>query len=429
MSSTEDENSTDESKDTVAPLCTCCQFRNDDASKLSSEQNNNSTWLESSFVQLLAPRKNEGGGGIHSHTTANFPQQQQHGFLESHELILQLSAAAAGNSSNVPALCPECIERVSTALEEDTQRLYKEADAYTIALTDSKQRAKSFQNMNMNMAQKEEQYAAEIDMLQQEVLAREAELSHLSSLLQDQLAISKQLQDLDSHLQEETIGLELQARAFDHSVDLQTTTLSQIQGEVDRLSLVKLPHSLFDLQVDQRGLRYPLINQLRLAFRPKGDVPMKEIEVAWAQATQLLLMLGTLLEYPSSDWKLVPLSDSAKLIYKKEIYNMTPGDCRSLIAWNALLDQVVRHATTIATSFNNTEETSSSRQQQQQQRPPPFPSSTNSIGSTDLTHLDRMDHVAWSHVIHRMASNLLWLSDTTAELVAKQVNSLAHAIE
>ena len=66
---------------------------------------------------------------------------------------------------------------------------------------------------------------------------------------------------------------------------------SQSLRDTERESIfftVRLHAALFHLVVDKRGLRYPLINELRLAYRPKGDVHWKEINAAWAQATQLL---------------------------------------------------------------------------------------------------------------------------------------------
>lgn len=102
-----------------------------------------------------------------------------------------------------------------------------------------------------------------------------------------------------------------------------------------------------------------------------------------------MLVIGNLLNYPSSDWKLVPLADCAKLIYVKEtlteIYNLSPGDCRSLIAWNGLLDQVIKYA---CKKIPN----------DKIKKLPPFTSSKTSIGNIELSCLDKADHVGWSHV-------------------------------
>ena len=413
----------EEAEDTIAPLCTCGHpmspsedFPAKNSEKQPALPTKTPTWLESSFVHLLAPRKQLSSPNSTNKYTTHQAQHQQHGFLESHQHMLQLLDAA--QSSDQVSLCTECIDRVATALENDTQRLYQEAQAYRDAIGNAKQRTKAFQNMSptMDVTRAEAAYQEEIEMLQQEVKAGEAQLAHLYSLYKEQVAIQKHLTETENDHNEELIALELDAKSFDNSIQIMTNELAKVELEVNRLCLVKLPLALFNLQVDQRGLRYPLINQLRLAYRPKGDVPLKEIQVAWSQATQLLLMVGTLLQYPSNDWKLVPLADCAKLIYRRDnIYNLTPGDCRSLLAWNALLHQVVKHASSSMSSVNKDKQ-------------PPFPSTSTSIGSTELTQLDRMDHGSWSQVIHRLASNLLWLSECASQRVAYQVEILTHSI-
>lgn len=431
-----------EEGETISPICTCGDQHGDLPSFRSSKPNNKKapSWLESSFVHLTAPRESYPlplSNSRHVHP--------QHGYLEQHSHVMQLVEAT--DPSSQVSLCTECIDRVAASLEENTQRIYAECQAYQEAVGDAKHRIKAFDTVSkVGLETTTKAYQSEIDMLKQEVEAREAEVEHLNSLYKDQLEITRQLDAFEEQFQLEQNALELQAKSFDDFLQQLSNELSQAQSEVDRLTAVQLPQALFDLQVDERGLRYPLINQLRLAFRPKGDVPVKEIQVAWSQATQLLLVIGTLLKYPSSDWKLVPLADCAKLIYRKEIYNMSPGDCRSLIAWNALLDQVLKHAC----SQNYLQETKINR------KLPPFSSSPSTIDSIELTTLDKADHVGWSHVsvnvyaeynecivfafhflilfynliqaIHKMASNLLWLSTICAEQVAAQVAMLTHSI-
>lgn len=475
---TEDGNaalSAEEQYDTVGPLCTCGQFSTAASvmdggeiqpSAKGGTKKKGATWLESSFVHLMTPRGSRRGD-------SNAPQQQQqknpsHGLLEQHQLLLQLLDAA--HACEGVELCVDCIDRVAAALEADTQRLYAEVEVYHETVQASQQRARTLQTAaavqhqhqhHLNVHGTEEAYHQEILMLQREVQVKEEELSHLKDLYFEQMDIAKHLDLVEEALQLEQNTLELELQAFDNRRQVLTNTLTEIQLEVDKLCLVPLPKALFDLQVDPRGLRYPLINQLRLAFRPKGDVPAQEIQVAWSQATQLLLILGTLLEYSSLDWKLVPLSDCSKLIYRKEIFNLSPGDCRSLMAWNALLDQVVKHALTTAMtpsmSGGTTQTNSSSTNlrsyggrsnnhsqhiyQYHSRKPstsqdtessrtssPPFASSPTSIADTELARLDRMDHVGWSQVIHRMASNLLWLSDRASELAAVQVSSMAQCV-
>jgi Apg6 BARA domain len=427
----------DEENDQVTPLCTCGTLQrhlphHDDHDSSPPGAKNSPhqrpTWLESSFVHLMAPRSSkrplhhpyEGSGKGTTKTTTttdNHHHHSPHGYLEQHQHLehLLLAAATAGSLGADIPLCSECIDRVAAALDADTQRLQDEIKAYQDTVVDTKTTLKTFESVSkVPLRQAEQAYHEEILMLQQEVEAREAELAHLYRLYKEQLTITDELGEWGDRVHQDQCALELQAKAFDDSAILLSKSLSNIQSEVDQLSMVRLPLSLFDLQVDERGLRYPLINQLRLAFWPKGDATESEIKAAWSQATQLLLVLGTLLQYTSSEWKLVPLSDCAKLIYRKEIFNLKPGDCRSLMAWNALLDQVIRHAKTVFSQSLSSQS-------------PPFPSSPSSIGNTELARLDRTDHVSWSHVVHRMASNLLWLSERVSEYVALQVSTLAHS--
>ena len=155
-------------------------------------------------------------------------------------------------------------------------------------------------------------------------------------------------------------------------------------------------------------------------------------------------------EYHGLDWKLVPLVDCAKLIYRKEIFNLAPGDCRSLMAWNALLDQVVKHALSIVgggvinatstssrvggsspiknQSYNRSSSNNKSKKELSTSPFPPFSSSATMIGGTEIARLEPSDDVGWSLVIHKMVSNLLWLSNRASDLAATQVSSMAHSV-
>ena len=477
----------------------------------------NSMWLESSFVHLMTPSNisrttNGNDDNLNLQSTAmsstnayqHIDQDQyhsQHGYLERHQHLLNLLEAAYlhvdeiehdgaqndtdGHPSRVVELCVNCVDRVALALEADTQRLYAEIEAYRETVQASKQRSKAIQKSTKHIASAgivsdsiqqhpknigptksdnfldnrtiEQVYQEEIEILEMEIQSRYDELLNYKSIHKEQTDITRDLNKMEEGLHLEENSLQLQSEAFDNRRQVLTKALSEVQNEVDKLTCVSLPKVLFNLQVDQaRGLHYPLINQLRLAFRPKGDVPAQEIQVAWSQATQLLLILGTLLEYPGKDWKLVPLADCAKLIYRKEIFNLVPGDCRSLMAWNALLDQVVKHVLSLladsrgsAENIVNSASVSQNGHHQRENRlniesknststrcndpftllkpiPPPYLSSPTTIGNTELSRLDPTDHVGWSQVIHRMASNLLWLSNRASNLSAIQVSSLAH---
>jgi hypothetical protein len=262
-------------------------------------------------------------------------------------------------------------------------------------------------------------------------------------------------------------ALELEARAFDNDQEQLSRALLEILDEVERLSSpqLQLPATLLRLQVDrERGLRYPLINELRLAYRPKGDVQWHEIQAAWALAAQLLLSICTLFHFQQQPqqlsshnsnnncWRLIPLSHCAKLFYypsersntksgpaaagsaadnqthtvattaqhtRPIVFNLghpKTNQSKALLTWNALLCQVMQHVTAELTAAIDLGILVA-----QEVPPIPFEMSPTKIGHTWLTQLGEDDDGGWSRVIHCMTSNLLWLSDCASLFVRQQV--------
>lgn len=298
----------------------------------------------------------------------------------------------------------------------------------------------------------EEAYRNEIVALEQACQQHKEELLHLQKIHDEQKRIELEFDLVYNAIAEEQNVLELEARAFDNGQEQLFRSLLNIQSEMERLSSpnIRLPAKLVHLLVDtDRGLRYPLINQLRLAYRPKGDVHWKEIQAAWALAAQLLLSIGTLFQFQSQSWKLVPLSHCAKLFYHvpirtnndhqvDESQSSGPGrrsiqpsrqqsivfnlghprthQSKALLTWNALLCQVIQHVQSemnTATDLGIVDTNSI--------RSLPFEITPITIGHTSLTQLDEDDDGGWSQVIHCMASNLLWLSDCASTYIHQQI--------
>lgn len=279
----------------------------------------------------------------------------------------------------------------------------------------------------------EQTYRTEIQLLEEACEQHEEELRHLSSLQKEQAVIAVELDRLEYATEEEQNALELEARAFDNDQEQLLRKLVKTQAEVEQLSSprIRLPAMLMDLRVDrERGLRYPLINELRLAYRPKGDVQWNEIQTAWSLAAQLLLVIGTIFDFQSPHWKIVPLSHCAKLMYSNGnnpsgnkrrvvVYNLghskTNGS-RALLAWNVLLFQVIQHAT-VEMKFA----CESGVLDAANVPPLPFDITTEKIGNIVLSSLNENDDGGWSRAIHCMASNLLWLSESASAYVLQQV--------
>jgi Apg6 BARA domain len=351
--------------------------------------------------------------------------------------------------------------RVEQALNADTDRLYAESAVYQDAMRDDEARVRAWKQAmqraygdevlsssscderDLDVARAtEEAYRSEITSLDQACASHRAELVQLLSLQREYALIRVQLEQENESAAHEQIALELEARAFDNEQEMLTRTLSVLNNEAERLSsmdVVRLHSALIRLQVDnERGLRYPLINDLRLAYRPKGDLQWKEIQAAWALAAQLLLMIGTLFEIQSQHWKIVPLSHCAKLIYRPPqqrgddktevrtiVFNLghhNTNGSKALLTWNALMCQVIQHVTSkIAHAKENgisLNETGT----------PPFEMSPTSIGSISLTKLDEKEDSGWSRVIHYTASNLLWLSNCCASAYALEQVLLASSL-
>ena len=251
---------------------------------------------------------------------------------------------------------------------------------------------------------------------------------HLGSVLNEQALLDQQFEDLTSSLEEDSNDLELQARAFCSDQEMLFRSLVEGIGAARRLCSprVQLLHGLFDLQVDkERGLRYPLINSLRLAYRPTGDVSRKEIQAAWSLAAQLLLIVGLAFDFQSERWKVIPLSHSAKLLYypplegngmkqggaeksKLEAFVLGDegGESQPLVIWNQLLHSIVRHVTI---AMHDAVEAGFLCDTKAPPFPLPYTIAAAAIGEIVLEKVDANDDATWSRTIHCMTSVLEWL--------------------
>lgn len=390
------------------------------------------------------------------------------------------SVIDAGNSSAAPedevCLCPACIVRVERAMIADAERMEREILALDDAVREEEFRSESWMRALVQavkggnasiendetkerngmydgtsadelMNQQEDAFRREIAILRDAVNQQEADIGRLAQLQRGQGHALESLRQARTALEEERNNLEINARAFDSDHSILSRELGDIQGKVDRLASnhIRLLSTMFELTVDKdRGLRYPLINDLRLAYRPKGDVQWDEIQGAWSLAAQLLLSVATVFGFQSKNWKIVPLSHCAKLIYteggdnsdtvagrstaktsakstaptakvtpkaRSMVFNLghprTDGG-RALMAWNALLHAVIQHATV---QMHKAVEDGVLESPSVLPSVPYEMSSPGQIGDATLARINPKDDAAWSKAIHCMSSNLLWLSE------------------
>lgn len=323
-------------------------------------------------------------------------------------------------------------------MEADMQRLESECRLYRNAAQDEKTRQASqlravqssfsttdratFPLDDHTLENLEHNLQEEIERLDDIRKEEELELQNLNNLLKDAAIVSKQLDTLQWDINEEANALELESHAFHNEEQQMLTALNEVQSEAGRLSSkgICFPTRLLDLRVDSaRGLRYPLINELRLAYRPKGDLEWDEIQSAWALAAQLLLQSATLLDFQSRHWRIVPLSQCAKIIYHSPrndgrgvVHNVGHRSSKSweaLIAWNALLFEVVQHALSVIQSAVEKGLLETSHIEKL-----PYEQTRQKIGGVPLRLLNVNDDASWSRVVHFMSCNLLWLANVAS---------------
>ncbi|KAL7574944.1 hypothetical protein ACA910_010767 [Epithemia clementina (nom. ined.)] len=369
-------------------------------------------------------------------------------FIESHRhLVLLERVALADETNSDQALCLDCAERIRTALELDSDRLEREREMYEETTKSEYRRQENLVRAIQSVWPSDDaegqdnciktewvlqNYSREIEAMKETCRIQTDETAELLRLQNMQKIISQELDDVEWNVEEHQNFLELEARSFDNAEEQAWKQLSESAAELEQLAStrIQLPAMLIDLKVDkERGLRYPLINELRLAYRPKGDVDKIEIQLAWSLAAQLLLACGSLLQYQSQHWKIVPLSTGAKLIGKAAksssndkdfiVYNLGHPKANrpeTLLAWNDLMHGVVQHAICVLNEARKNElvEVSSLGE-------PPFTSSNAEIGGINLLQLDANDDSGWSRAIHCISSNLLWLSDCASRIVLSDV--------
>ena len=343
---------------------------------------------------------------------------------------------------------------VRNALEQDTDRLERECEMYQETTKNEHWRQESLKRAMHNILVSDTSgpsggqginsetllpsYAREIERLRESCRMQRDEVAELIRLQKAQIQLARDLDDIEWNIEEHQNFLELEARGFDNAEEQAWKQLSEATSELEQLTSVqlRLAAMVFDLQVDkERGLRYPLINGLRLAYRPKGDVEKVEIQAAWSLAAQLLLTCGTLLQYQSQTWKIVPLSSGAKLIRRTGSSSSNERDCivynlghpkatgsEALLAWNDLMHGVVQHTLSVqvkAGEMGQIEPSVLGRL--------PFDTTQTSIGGINLLHLDANDDSGWSRAIHCLSSNLLWISDCASKFLLEDVVMLSQS--
>mmetsp|Transcript_40967 Transcript_40967/g.46548 ORF Transcript_40967/g.46548 Transcript_40967/m.46548 type:complete len:298 (-) Transcript_40967:127-1020(-) len=295
-------------------------------------------------------------------------------------------------------------------MELDIDRLNNECASYDRELKEREERQKNIERtlcsdffpiISENDSKKshieriENEFLNQVEALRQAVEQQENELSHLKKLEKEQHKISQELDEVEALYAHEENEFELEAQAMSHIQKQLTNTLELAQEEIEQLINVDL--SLFSLIIDERGLRYPLINELRLAFSPKGDLGWEEIQVAWSQVAQLLLFMDLNL----SEWRIIPLTTCAKIIHRKSVFNLGKDMVSMAKALKALVYMIQSSSPSL-----------------------PYPITKMKIGDVIITNLPNSDHPGWSRLVHYLACNLQHLSEKSSEARRNNVQEL-----
>lgn len=438
--------SANQRQETTAYRCTCGNNVNGKTKGIEAicdDDMSQTHLLDYSFIQLPTPLV-EDRQGFHSveHSGKESDGLYNHGLLKAEEdmknLIKFTDACLDMESKTFGKAClsSDSVKRIAMSLDTNTERLKMEAQEYKAFVQDEKdkdKRANKALTINQEINGRSERVAddmpfmnhnlysfqQEIENLRAACNEHESELKKLNDLLSEEVKLSETLSQQEDEILEDFNGLAIEAKAFQEIHKQLTIQCTSAERERYKLSHVRLPEALFKIDVDELGLRYPLINSLRLSYNSKGGVSWKEINAAWSQAAQLVMFVGSVINFISSNLKIVPLVSCAKIFEVREgkekriVHNLSidfesmnnrqDSIARSLREFCALLQQVLEHVESkrsLIISGSGSEQVVTD---------PPYKMRGTFIGSFDLSHLKDDDDLAWNSVVHCIASNLKWL--------------------
>jgi hypothetical protein len=209
----------------------------------------------------------------------------------------------------------------------------------------------------------------------------EEEFSNLQKQEKEQEILNQELDAFEAQLVNLENELQIEARAMSYNQIKLSNSLESFQTELAKLCLIDL--SLYSLEVDEKGRRYPKINGFRLAFCPRGDLDWDEIQVAWGQFAQLILSMSIV----PREWCIIPLTTCAKIIYQKEVFNLGKDTASMANALGVLVRMLEGTGHWV-----------------------PYKIVQNMIGDIDISQLSIKESPNWSKLINYVVSNVRHIS-------------------
>jgi hypothetical protein len=264
-----------------------------------------------------------------------------------------------------------------------------------------------------------EAFEYEIQKLTETHAMHVTELNDLDKLLREQVILTKELSRQEDDILRDINALEIDAKVFQDVHHTLTRQCHEAEVEDYLLRNVQIHSTLFDIKLDERGLRYPLINNLRLTHHPKG-VSWLEINAAWSQASQLVMFVGSTTKFQSKDLRIVPLASCAKIIElshgDKKIVNHLGVDFES----NARQTHETEHIIPSLRAFLSLIYQMSVHMLKEQSKLDKIPYEMLGpcvIGPHDVRQLDEKDDMGWSSVIHCIAYNMKWMAQNACKFL------------
>jgi len=325
--------------------------------------------------------------------------------------------------ATTPTLCQSCVDKLEMACDVSMDKIKSDIDVYNEFFMRFQHEGNSEvlpKEVNDDIEQEEIQnrdaiaksYVEELHNLIRALAVHSEELSYLNNLILEQESRTQVICQLNENVYTEMNSLEIDSNNLQYDLENCARKLSLALDEVEH-SNENVHLSLFEIVMDER----PLINGLRLAHRPKGNLKWQEINAAWAEAVKLLLFCGGTLEFTSAQFRVAPLTSCAKIIQitkEKHVHNLgrefessAAADkagkeldrnmLQSIRVFVVLMSQLFCHLKT------------EDRYRSRDISPPPFSITQKSIGNIYIMNLKENDDKNWLALVFAIASNLKWL--------------------
>lgn len=299
--------------------------------------------------------------------------------------------------------------------QDKHRRLHKALSINAGIMNDSKSSSSNDINDKELVRSTIQSFEHELMTIKQACREHDSELNNLNQLLMEQAHVSSSLSLQENELLLEFNSIEKEAKVFEDMHRQLTQQCHSAEIERSHLNHVRLHTSLFDIVVDTKGELYPLINNLRLSHRPKGDLQWTEINTAWSQATQLLMFMSNTVKFVSRNYGIIPLMHCAKIIEidsnGKKVYHHLGVDFQTMDKKTHNTDHITTSLQVFFTLlYQLSIHIKISSDHEINWSIVPYDMTKDSIGPYNIRMIEENDETSWRGAINSIASNLRWLS-------------------